>query len=60
MCADCKADLAQVQQDLEHVTSERNKLLAIVDAAMNVMTPEQFAAMRCRIRERDAGRDSAV
>jgi hypothetical protein len=60
MCADCKADLARVHQDLEDMTIERNQLLAIVDAAMNVVTPEQFMAMRARIAERDAGGDSAV
>lgn len=60
MCADCKADLARTQHDLDEVTSERNQLLAIVDAAMTVVTPEQFAAMRRLIVVRDAGGGSAV
>lgn len=55
MCADCKADLAKVQDDLDKMTSERDQLLVITEAAMNVMTPEQFAAMRAKIAERDAG-----
>jgi hypothetical protein len=54
MCADCKADLARARQDLAAMTAERNQLAAIVDAAMNVMTPEQFAEMRRRIARRDA------
>lgn len=55
MCADCKADLARAQHDLDTVTSERNQLLAIVDAAMAVVSPEQFAEMRRLIVVRDAG-----
>lgn len=60
MCADCKAELTKAQDDLEEMTTERNQLLVIVAAAMNVVTPEQFAAMRARIGKRDAGGGSAV
>ncbi len=60
MCADCKADLAQVQLDLDKMTSERNQLAVILDAAMEVITPDQFAAVRRRIGERDAGGGCAV
>lgn len=60
MCADCKADLAKVQHDLELMTTERNQLTVMLGAAMNVMTPAQFAEMRRQVREHDAGGDSAV
>jgi hypothetical protein len=55
MCADCKGDLARVQDDLEKVTSERDQLLVIVDAAMHVMTPDQFAELRRQVAQHDAG-----
>jgi hypothetical protein len=54
MCADCKAELARAQDNLEKMTSERDQLLVMLSAAMDVVTPEQFAAMRARIGERDA------
>jgi hypothetical protein len=54
-CSDCKADLARAQQDLDEVTTERNQLLAIVGAAMSVVTAEQLAEMRRRIAARDSG-----
>jgi len=60
MHADCKADLARTQHQLDEVTSERNKLLAIVDAAMHVVSAEQFAEMRRLIVVRDAGGGSTV
>jgi hypothetical protein len=60
MCADCKADLARVQHDLDEVTSERNQLLVIVSAAWHVVTPEQWAEMRRRIAARDPGAGSTV
>lgn len=60
MCADCKADLARVQHDLELMTTERDQLTVMLGAAMNVMTPEQFAEMRRRVGQHDAGGDSAV
>jgi hypothetical protein len=60
MCADCKADLAKVQHDLELMTTERNQLTVMLGAAMNVMTPAQFAEMRRQVREHDADGDSAV
>lgn len=60
MCADCKADLARTAHDLEEMTIERDQLLVIVGAAMKVMGPDQFAAMRASIAEHDAGEDSAV
>jgi hypothetical protein len=60
MHADCKADLARTQHQLDEVTSERNKLLAIVDAAMHVVSAEQLAEMRRLIVVRDAGGGSTV
>ena len=60
MCADCKGDLTQAQDDLEKMTTERNQLLVIVGAAMNVMTPDQFAEMRRWVELHDAGGHSAV
>lgn len=60
MCADCKADLAKVQDDLEKMTTERDQLTVMLGAAMNVMTPEQFAEVRRQVRAHDAGEDSAV
>lgn len=60
MCADCKADLAKVQSDLDKMTTERNQLTVMLGAAMNVMTPEQFAEVRRQVREHDAGSDNSV
>jgi hypothetical protein len=60
MCADCKGALAKAQDDLDKMTTERDQLTVMLGAAMNVMTPEQFAEMRRRIEAHDAGRDSAV
>lgn len=57
----CNADdLAQVRHQLEEMTSERDQLLVITQAAMNVMTPEQFAEVRRQIAERDPGSDNSV
>jgi hypothetical protein len=60
MCADCKADLARVEDDLEQMTTERDQLTVMLRAAVNVMTLEQFAEMRRQIGEHDAGGDSTV
>jgi hypothetical protein len=60
MCADCKADLARVQDDLDKMTTERNQLTVMLGAAMNVMTPDQFAEVRRQVKRHDAGGDSAV
>lgn len=60
MCADCKGDLARVQDDLEKMTTERDQLLVMCGALVGVVTEEQFAEVRRQIAERDAGGDSAV
>lgn len=60
MCADCKAELARAQDSLDRMTTERDQLTVMLRAAMDVMTPVQFAEVRRRVRQHDAGGDSAV
>jgi hypothetical protein len=50
----CEADLEEARAALEAMTEERDQLLVIMRAAMQVMGTDQWAELRTRIKQRDS------
>jgi hypothetical protein len=55
MGCNCEADLMKAKQDAAELATERDGLLAIVEALMGVVTPEQFGEARRRLASKDQG-----